>query len=73
MNKGLLARFKALPEEQQHILIEECIQAQITVFKTIAKKNYASMKLGILERPSFTTLLYPFLQNHWNDQPEIVA
>ena len=73
MNKGLLERFQALPEEEQHTLIKACIQAQKDVLKTMAKQNYANMKLGILERPSFTTLLYPFLQNHWSDQPEVTT
>lgn len=73
MNKGLQERFQALSEEEQHSLIEACIQSQKDVLKTMAKKNYASMKLGILERPSFTTLLYPFLQKHWNDQTEPIA
>lgn len=72
-NKALIERFRALPEEEQHALIEACIKAQKEPLKAMAKKNYAKMNLGILERPSFTTLLCPFLQKYWNDQPEAVV
>lgn len=72
-NKALIERFRTLPEEEQHALVEACIKIQKDPLKTMAKKNYATMGLGVLEKPSFTTLLCPFLQKHWNDQPKVVA
>lgn len=73
VNKALLERFRLLPEAAQHSLVEDCIKAQKDPLKAMAKKNYAAMKLGVLEKPFFVALFCPFLQKHWNEQSEAVV
>lgn len=70
-NKQLLARFKTLPEEEQHRLIEACIQAQTSIMKKMARDNYRQLQLGVLEKPSFTVLLSPFLAKTWEQVEEV--
>lgn len=69
-NRQLLTRFKALPEEEQHRLIEACIQEQPSIMKKMARDNYRQLQLGILEKPSFTVQLYPFLVKTWEQAQE---
>jgi hypothetical protein len=70
-NKQLLARFRTLPEDEQHRLIEACIQAQTSIMKKMARDNYRQHQLSILEKPSFTVLLSPFLAKTWEQAEEV--
>ena len=70
INQRFLERFKSLPEDEQHALIDDCIKAQKQVFKTMARKNYEKFQLGVLDKPSFTALLWPYLAERWNEPIE---
>ena len=70
INQRFLERFKSLPEDEQHALLDDCIKAQKQVFKTMARKNYEKFQLGVLDKPSFTALLWPYLAERWNEPIE---
>ncbi len=70
INQRFLERFKNLPEVEQHSLIDDCIKAQKQVFKTMARKNYEKFQLDVLDKPSFTALLWPYLAERWNEPIE---
>lgn len=67
IHQKFLMRFTALPEDEQHELIQGCIKAQKDVFKGVMRKNYEALDLKILEKPSFTTLLWPYLAELWQE------
>ncbi|MCB1673994.1 MAG: replication initiation protein, partial [Pseudomonadales bacterium] len=70
INQRFLERLKSLPEDEQHALIVDCIKAQKPVFKTMARNNYEKFQLDVLEKPSFTALLWPYLAERWNEPIE---